>query len=120
MHIKQYTVYAKLIEVVFNILVYADLTYGDGSHNIVWLPDATVGYFSGKHTVLFIVAVVITLVGLVYTLLVCSLVFVDHLRIFHRGRSRIHCQAKSRSVYTKPTSVITTATVNKTVCLPLK
>ena len=62
--------YAKLIEVVFNILVYADLTYGDGSHNIVWLPDATVGYFSGKHTVLFIVAVVITLVGLVYTLLV--------------------------------------------------
>ena len=32
------------------------LNYPDGSHPVVWLPDANVGNFSGKHILLFTVA----------------------------------------------------------------
>ena len=35
----------------------------------VWLPDATVGYLTSKHAVLFTIAILILLVGLVYTFL---------------------------------------------------
>ena len=47
---------------------YATLDYPDGSYHIVWWPDPTVGYFSGKHIVLWIVAVIISLAGLFYTI----------------------------------------------------
>ena len=39
---------------------------------MVWLSDATVKYLSGKHTPLFIAAVLILLIGLVYTALLFS------------------------------------------------
>ena len=39
---------------------------------MLWLPDATVKYLSGKHIPLFITAVLILLGGLVYTALLFS------------------------------------------------
>ena len=59
--------YAKLLEVIFKALAYADLQYQDGSHTVVWLPDAILKYFSDKH---IIAVVVIMLIGLPYTVLV--------------------------------------------------
>ena len=64
--------YTKFLEVCFKILSVGVLEYPDGSRKMVWLPDATVRYLSVKHILLFIVAVVILLVGLVYTALLFS------------------------------------------------
>ena len=52
---------------------------------MLWLPDATIKYLSGKHIPLFIAAVLILLVGLVYTVLVFSwqwLLYLPRWRIF--------------------------------------
>ena len=50
----------------------ATLTYPNNSTKSLWLPDGSVDYFSGKHIVLFIVALVILFVCIVYGfLLLC-------------------------------------------------
>ena len=59
--------YAKLLQICFESLSVGILTYPDGSSKTLWLPDATVQYVQGKHIPLFITAVLILLVGLVYT-----------------------------------------------------
>ena len=64
--------YAKLLEICFKSLSVGILKYPDGSSEMLWLPDATVKYLSGKHIPLFIAAVLILLVGLVYTALLFS------------------------------------------------
>ena len=43
--------------------------YPDGSQETVWLPDGNVKYFRGKHAALVIVALLIILVGVPYTIL---------------------------------------------------
>ena len=61
--------YSKLLSVTIAALSFTVLHYPDGSREIVWLPDANVKYFHGKHIVLIIVAVLIILVGIPYTIL---------------------------------------------------
>ena len=61
--------YAKLLQSIISSLAFALLKYPDGSKELVWRPDATVKYFSGKHIPLFFVAVIILLVGIAYTIL---------------------------------------------------
>ena len=64
--------YMKFLRVIIASYSFAILDYPDGSHRIVWLPDATITYFSGKHTVLLIVATLILIVGIAYTALLFS------------------------------------------------
>ncbi len=64
-----YTTYLKTI---IETLSYSTLKYRDGSQRIVWLPDASITYLSGKHAVLFVVAILILLVGTLYTSLLIS------------------------------------------------
>ena len=64
--------YATLLQVIFRVFSFGTLTYTDGTVKVVWLPDATVGYLDGKHIALFLVAVLILVIGLVYTVLVFS------------------------------------------------
>ena len=64
--------YANLLEIYFRSLSLGILTYPDGSRESLWLPDAMVKYLSGKHIPLFIAAVLILLVGLVYIVLLFS------------------------------------------------
>lgn len=64
--------YTKLLQTIITALSSASLTYPDGSNNIVWLPDATIRYITGKHVILFITAIVILLIILVYTLILFS------------------------------------------------
>ena len=71
--------YAKLIEIVFSALALGNLIHPDGSIQVVWLPDANVNYLKGKHIVMFITAVVILIVGLVFTVLVFSWQWLLHL-----------------------------------------
>ena len=61
--------YTKFLKVIIKAFSSATLVYPDGSKKSLWLPDATVEYFSSKHIVLFFVAILILLAGLVYTLL---------------------------------------------------
>ena len=77
--------YAKLLEICFKSLSVGILEYPDGSSEMLWLPDATVKYLSGKHIPLFIAAVLILLVGLVYTALLFSwqcLLYLPRWRVF--------------------------------------
>ena len=61
--------YTKLLRTIILSLSLAILRYPDNSVEVVWLPDATVKYFSGKHMVLFVVALIIVIAGVGYTLL---------------------------------------------------
>ena len=59
--------YAKLLGICFKSLSVGILEYPDGSREMLWLPDATIGYLSQRHIPLVVAAVLILLVGLVYT-----------------------------------------------------
>ena len=61
--------YAKLLRVIIDSLSVTYLTYPDGETEMVWLRDANITYFSGKHIPLFIAAMAILLLGFVYTLI---------------------------------------------------
>ena len=63
--------YAKLLHTIIAALSVAVLKYPgpNGGYKVrLWLSDATVEYLKGKHIALFIAAIVILLVGVVYTL----------------------------------------------------
>jgi hypothetical protein len=82
--------YAKLLEICFKSLAVGILEYPDGSSEMLWLPDATVKYLSGKQIPLFLAAVLILLVGLVYTALLFSwqwLLYLPKWRIFKWSRN---------------------------------
>ena len=53
--------YAKLLSFVAKVLTYAKVDTSYGESKVVWLYDGNVPYFTGKHTILF-VAALITLV----------------------------------------------------------
>ena len=63
---------AKLLHTIIAALSFATLEYPNGSLHTLWLPDATVFYLSGKHIALFITAVLILMLGVVYTTLLFS------------------------------------------------
>ena len=64
--------YAKLLHTAITALSSAVLVYPNGPPNTVWLSDATVGYFKREHIPLFLVAVIILLSGIVYTVALFS------------------------------------------------
>ena len=61
--------YAKLLRTIIDVLSSASLTYPDGSHELVWLPDASVKYLQGKHIPLFLTAIITVTIGATYTTL---------------------------------------------------
>ena len=82
--------YSKLLEICFNSLSVGVLKYPDSSLAMMWLPDATVKYLSKKHIALFITAVLILLVGLIYTALLFlwqCLLYLPKWRIFKWSRN---------------------------------
>ena len=61
--------FSKLLLVSIKALMPAVLKYPDGSQMTVWLVDGNVKYFQGKHIALATVALLIILVGILYTTL---------------------------------------------------
>ena len=61
--------YAKSLSVTITTMSFAVLEYPDGSRETVWLPDGNVPYFRGKHVALVLIALLIILVGVPYTIL---------------------------------------------------
>ena len=64
--------YTKLLRAVITVFSFASLDYPDDSTKTVWLPSASVKYLSGRHIILFILAVIILIIGTAYTLLLFS------------------------------------------------
>lgn len=64
--------YTKLLQTVITALSFGVLKYPNGSREIVWLPDASIKYLSGKHIALFIATLLILLIGTIYTTLLFS------------------------------------------------
>ena len=63
--------YAKFLRTIITTLSYVTLVYPDG-HRRMWLPDATITYLGKRHISLFIVAILILVIGVVYTFLLFS------------------------------------------------
>ncbi len=63
--------YTKLVQTIIAVFSSATLHYPDGA-KILWLPDATIEYFTGKHAALFFIAILILLLGSAYTFLLFS------------------------------------------------
>ena len=61
--------YAKLLSITIVALSFAVLDYPDGKRETVWLQDGNVPYFQGKHIPLVLVALLIIIIGLPYTIL---------------------------------------------------
>ena len=61
--------YAKLLSVTITALSFATIKYPDDKREIVWLPGGNVKYFQGKIILFVLVALLIILVGLPYTIL---------------------------------------------------
>ena len=64
--------YAKYLQTVIAIMVFGILRYPDGSTEVVWLHDPTVKYFVGKHSALFIAAILVLVMGAVYIFLLLT------------------------------------------------
>lgn len=64
--------YTKLLRIVISSMSFGTLTYPDGSHEVIWLPDANVKYLKGKHIALFILGILILFIGILYTFLLFS------------------------------------------------
>lgn len=60
--------YTNFLRAIIDIFSFAVIKYPDGSNRMVWLPDATVPYLRGKHIILFLAAVIILVLGVLYTL----------------------------------------------------
>ena len=64
--------YTKVLQTIITALSVTTLNYPDGTRKIVWLPDASLNYFHGKHILLFVVAICVLLIGSVYTIILFS------------------------------------------------
>jgi hypothetical protein len=64
--------YTFIVRSIIDMFMGAIIKYPDGSHQIVWRPDASVKYFQGKHIPLFLLATTLGLAGLVYTIILFS------------------------------------------------
>ena len=61
--------YSKLIRLIITALQVTTISYPDGTKHTVWLYDANVLYLTASHIPRFIAAIIITLLGTVYTIL---------------------------------------------------
>ena len=61
--------YSKLIRLIITALQFTIIQYPESTQKIVWMFDANVLYFSVTHIPRFIVAILITFLGTVYTIL---------------------------------------------------
>ena len=62
--------YTKLLKTIIVTFSFIELKYPNGSIEIKWLPDASVGYTEWKHIALICVAIATLALGLVYTALI--------------------------------------------------
>ncbi len=64
--------YTKFLQIIITVFSSGILRYSNGPRKYVWLPDATVEYIASKHIFLFVTAIIVLLIGLIYTFLLFS------------------------------------------------
>lgn len=64
--------YTKVLETVIASLSFVSWTYPNGTVATKWLPDANIDYAKGKHIALLCVAILILIMGLLYTIIIFS------------------------------------------------
>ena len=64
--------YTKLLQAIITILAFTIITYPTGQRETVWLQDASVKFFSVKHLPLSLLAIIIVILGFIYTVLLFS------------------------------------------------
>ena len=64
--------YTKILQTIIAVFSSATLVYPDGSKKNLWLLDAAIEYFTSKHAVLFFTAIIILIIGIIYTLFLFS------------------------------------------------
>ena len=74
--------YTRYLRTTIAVLSFAKLNYPDGSIKWVWLHDGTVEYVRGRHVALFIVALFILVIGIIYT----SILFFWQWILHHQDR----------------------------------
>ena len=82
--------YAALLRTVLVTFSFTIVQYPGGKNEVVWLPDASVKYFKGKHIILFLTTMCVVTVGLTYTILLFSWQWLQRLpnvKIFRLIRS---------------------------------
>ena len=75
--------YALFLRTVITTFPYVTLTYPKGP-KMMWLPDATVAYLKGRHSILFIVAIVILVIGVLYTVLLFTWQWIKKMKKIHK------------------------------------
>ena len=74
--------YTMYLRTTIAVLSFAKLNYPDGSIKWVWLHDGTVEYASGRHVALFIIALFMLVIGIIYT----SILFFWQWILHHQDR----------------------------------
>ena len=65
--------YTKILRIVITVFAFTTLTGSNGYHKVVWLADGNISYFEPKHTIAFIVALLVLLfLGIPYTLMLTA------------------------------------------------
>ena len=73
--------YTKFLNSIGRVLSFAVISYPELNgpiNKIVWLPDATVGYFTGRHILLMIAAIFILVACIIYTFLLLTWQWLAH------------------------------------------
>ena len=61
--------YTKVLNLIIASFSFAILNYPNNSSDVVWLPDASIGYLRGKHVILFVIGILILIGGIGYMVL---------------------------------------------------
>ena len=64
--------YAYFLRIILKIFSFTTLKYPNNVYEIVWLSDASIKYFQGKHIPLFLTGLVLLIIGLAYTIILFS------------------------------------------------
>ena len=81
--------YTKFLRMVIIAMSYVRLGYPDGLHTL-WQPDATVSFLTGRHIVLFVVAILILILGIVYTFMLFSWQWLLRIKWINRYQALNH------------------------------
>ena len=79
-----YLSYSKILRAVIDILTYTNVYLQNGTTVAVWFYDGTIKYLGGKHIVLFALAMVTSIILIVYTLALTFIPIIDMYSEKHR------------------------------------
>ena len=93
--------FAKLFQLIIDVTSFTTITYPDGYRKAVWLVNGNIEFFTGKHTPLFIVAILFVLFSLHYAFILLTIQLL-HKISHYRAMFWIHKLKPFFDAYTGP------------------